>query len=426
MSEERPYDPSLPSGVTSEELYDLYCELGSHGKVAQLLGMSRQNVSVRLKRYRSERNLDRKIPNFEPGVGRDIKKVSTSLDKDGNPTSYNVAEAPTPDPANHQSPLAVTKRVSTLTGADGNIISQWHITTPSAEEEAEAMEQIIEGLKEEVPRYAPAAFGGATPLTKLHNNYVLSDAHIGAMAWAPETGDDWDLDIAEEMLVKCMEAMIISAPRASNCTLALLGDWIHYDMLEAVTTISRNVIDADGRSPKMNKVAIRVARKIIDIALYHHETVTLLVAEGNHDLIASNWLREVLMVAYENESRVVFIDVPKPYYAFLQGNILHCWHHGHIKGLKKPEELVALFADEYRDLWGQATKVYVNTGHFHYLKELAVRGATLVQHPTLAGRNSYEARGGWGSMREAIGSTYHEKHGKKGTFNISPEMLDDM
>jgi hypothetical protein len=165
------------------------------------------------------------------------------------------------------------------------------------------------------------------------------------------------------------------------------------------------------------------------MALEAHDTVNLLVAEGNHDLIASAWLRELFMAVYELEPRLNVIDDPRPFYAFMQGDVMHCVHHGHLKNTKKPkaaEDIVAIFADEYREMWGKAKKVYVHTGHLHHAVEQEVRGALVTQHPTLAGRDSHASRHGWGSLRESRGSTYHTKWGRCGTVNVSPEMLDDL
>ncbi len=420
--------------IPIQTLLDSYDEHRTWAAVGRELGMDPRGVQRRVTRYLSvqagHRNLDDKIPDYAPGAGRKITKVSTTLDKHGNPNSYAIQErAQTKGEDEFAHPLDKIKRVSTLRGADGSITAQWEITENEKERTKEAFDQIIEGFKEEIPRTLPQEPLHLNHLTHLHNNYVLSDAHIGALAWKPESGADWDLKIAEEMLTKAMSAMISQSPRARTCTVALLGDWMHYDKLEAVTTLSGNILDSDGRQPKMNKIAIRVARNVVTQALGAHEKVELLVAEGNHDIIAANWLRELFIVAFENEPRVNVIDESRPYYASMHGDVLHCWHHGHLKGapqIKQAEQLVALFADEYRDLWGRAKKVYVNTGHLHFQTVSEPRGARVMQHPTLATRDSWAARRGYGSMREARGSTYHAKYGAVSEAIVSPEMLEDL
>ena len=135
------------------------------------------------------------------------------------------------------------------------------------------------------------------------------------------------------------------------------------------------------------------------------------------------------MALYEMEPRLTIVDDPRPYYAWMTGEIMHCVHHGHLAGVKNPkdaERVVAIFADEYREMWGKAKKVYVHLGHFHQPMEFNVRGALVTNHPTLAARDSRAARMGWSNMREARGLTYHVKWGRSGGSFISPEMLDDL
>jgi hypothetical protein len=257
------------------------------------------------------------------------------------------------------------------------------------------------------------------------NLYTLSDAHIGALAWQPETGADWDLKIAEETLSQCYKAMIKECPKASTAVVALNGDWLHYDGMMPVTTLSGHILDSDSRNPKMTKAGIRIARRIIDLALERHDRVIVLVAEGNHDIHTFNWLRELLINTYENEPRLSVVDEPRPYYAIQCGEVFLGFHHGHLKFKpRNPEALVALFADEFPFEWGTTSKRYIHTGHFHHKREEEPRGAQVIQHPTIAGRDAYAARYGFGALRNAIGITYHEKFGEKCRNVISPEMLD--
>jgi hypothetical protein len=49
---------------------------------------------------------------------------------------------------------------------------------------------------------------------------------------------------------------------------------------------------------------------------------------------------------------------------------------------------------------------------------------TVVQHPTLAARDAYAARGGWIADRAAWAITYHKKYGAVGRVMITTEMLE--
>lgn len=74
--------------------------------------------------------------------------------------------------------------------------------------------------------------------------------------------------------------------------------------------------------------------------------------------------------------------------------------------------------------WGATTKRYVHTGHRHHVEEKEYCGITVVQHPTLAARDAYAARGGWIAERQVTAITYHKLYGRVHTDTVVPEMLE--
>jgi hypothetical protein len=148
--------------------------------------------------------------------------------------------------------------------------------------------------------------------------------------------------------------------------------------------------------------------------------VEVLIAEGNHDLAGSVWLRQMFALLYEREPRVRVVDSELPYYVIRHGTTMLCWHHGH---LKKFDQLPMLFAAQFAEDWGKTTKRYVHSGHLHHRHELESGGVTLVQHPTLAARDSYAARGGWISERQVTAITYSSRYGEVARNTVTPEML---
>ncbi len=424
----------LNKGIRIEELVESFARTGSYRETARELGCDPANASRRLRRHfavkSGQRNTDHDIPNYAPGAGRVVTSVSKALDKHGEVKAIHVREQAQDSPENFAHPLDKLKRVSTYRGADGEIRGQWEITVADDNGEKAAFDEIMEAMKEDLPRYEPVAAPDSFTLSaNLCNLYVLTDAHIGSLAWYKESGADWDLKIAEHMLVAAFDHMITHANPADECVLALLGDWTHYDKLTAETTLSGNVLDSDGRQPKMNKAAIRIARKIVEMALDKHTKVTLLIAEGNHDIIAAPWLREVFIAAYEKEPRLHIIDDPRPYYVHMVGDVMLGFHHGHLKGghtVKDATALVAIFADEYRKEWGEASHVYIHSGNYHTKEVTQPRGAEVIQHPTLATRDSWTARRGWDNIRRAICTTYHVRHGERGGNEVGPEMLQGL
>lgn len=313
----------------------------------------------------------------------------------------------------------VTKGVSTLYDHAGNIKAQWVKSRLDPEKHAEILRATLAALAEDVSRVA-ALPAPASTVSSLCNLYTMTDCHMGMLAWHKEGGADWDLTIAERTLTGCFEAMVAAAPAARVGIVNQLGDFLHSDGLMPVTPTSGHIVDQDGRFSKMVGASVRVLRRLVDLALLKHEKVVVLMAEGNHDLASSVWLRVIFGALYENEPRVDVIDSELPYYVYRHGKVMLGFHHGH---LSKNGSLPQLFAAQFREIWGQTTKAYIHTGHRHHEEVKEFPGARVIQHPTLSARDAYAARGGWISERQATVFTYHVDHGQVASATVTPEML---
>ena len=357
-------------------------------EAAALLSITERNVFKNLKLIKAKAALAGECPerdlNYPLPYGQSIKGTSTLIDK-----------------------------------RTGQTRLQWVKTDVDAEVKAELQRQVMEALKCDLPAYQPVAYR-ATAVADLATVYTLTDCHVGMRSWAQETGSDWDLDIAEKVLTETFQALVNSSPNSMTAVVAQLGDFLHADNINPVTPTSGHLLDADGRYSKVVQVAIRILRQVIKTALAKHKTVVVLMAEGNHDLSSSIWLREMFKAVYEKEPRVQVIDTPLPYYVLQHGSTMLSWHHGH---LKKNDQLPLLFAAQFPEVWGKTTKRYVHTGHRHHIEEKEHSGMTVVQHPTLAARDAYAARGGWIAERRAVAITYHQKFGEVSRVSVSPEMV---
>lgn len=324
----------------------------------------------------------------------------------------------TPDAAHEASPDGFrVKGVSTLYGKDGEVKIQWVKTQEidllaRIEAAAAAMAETLEPVG---PAPAPPEVDG-----KLLNLYTLTDSHVGMLAWSRETGEKWDLEIAEDVLSRVFIGMINSAPAAMTGIVNQLGDFLHFDGLVPMTPTSHNMLDADSRYQKVVEVAVRILRRVIDAALKKHAVVQVYMHEGNHDMSGSVWLRILFSALYENEPRVSVCKSPLPYAAFEHGTSMIGFHHGH---LAKKASLPLLFAARFSEMWGRTTKRYIHTGHLHHVDEKEYPGVKVVQHPTIASADAFAARGGWLSERQATCMTYHAEFGEVGRMVWVPEMV---
>lgn len=308
------------------------------------------------------------------------------------------------------------KGTSTLVDAAGNAQLQWIKTSEDARQRALAEEAALDALKSTLtplPNAAPVISNAPDIL----NIYTITDAHVGMYAWAKETGEPWDLDIAERILVNTFLTMIRLAPDAKRCVINQLGDFLHYDGLEAKTPTSGHPLDADSRFQKMVWIGIRVLRTIIKAAMQKHEEVVVEVSEGNHDIGGSVWMRVLLAVLYENNPQVRVDLSPNPYLAVEHGKCMFLFHHGH---LKKKDSLPLVAASQYPALWGRTEFRYSHSGHFHHEDIKEHPGMTCIQHKTLAAPDAHSARFAYKSIRAATMYSYHAMLGEVATATFLP------
>lgn len=311
------------------------------------------------------------------------------------------------------------KGTSTLYDADGKPKLQWVKTNIDHERQAEIMREAVAALATAIAPEQPVPAPAHT-LDKLLNFYCLTDFHLGMHAWGEETGASWDLKIAEDTLVRWFSAAIALAPNAKKAVFANLGDFLHWDGLEAVTPTNRHVLDADTRFTKLIRVAIRVIRRVMAMLLAKHEHVYLVMAEGNHDLASSAWLRELFATLYDNEPRVTVETRPDPYYCIEHGNTSLFIHHGH---KKRMSALETVFIAKFREVFGRTKFSYAHTGHLHHDVVQETNTMKLEQHRTLAAPDSHASRGGWISGRDAKVITYSSEHGEVCRNTVSIDMI---
>jgi len=301
---------------------------------------------------------------------------------------------------------------------DGAPVIQWVKSDADKERQLQIVLEAIENASESIKPFEPIPKPETTD-EDLCSLMVITDFHLGMYAWEAEAGDSWDISIAKSTFLNAINDMIDASPRSDVGILCQLGDFLHFDSLLQITPSSGHILDADTRYAKLVELTLEVMTHAVDLMLKHFGKVVVIQAEGNHDMAGSVWLRKAIKREYANEKRLEVIDNEFPYYAYLHGEIMLGFHHGH---KVKLQQLHKLFASEprFRSMWGQASQTYIHTGHYHHERVVEDAGAIAEQHPTLSARDSYAARGGWVSMRGAKIITYHKTDGEIHRTTVRP------
>ena len=369
------------------EYYTKSCELGSNRQAAKFFGVTATVVDVAIRSLKAKAAVSGYAPNHD---------------------MTRVAPAP-----------FIVRGISTYYNAEGKASGQWVKSRLDDVQLQEMMRQTIDAMKEEIPRLTALP---APPLANdnLLNCYVITDYHLGMLSWDEETGENWDVAIAETLVIKWMEQAIAQSPNADTAVFAQLSDFLHFDGMDAVTPAAKHLLDVDTRFAKLVRSAIRVLRTIIDMLLAKHQNLHIIMADANHDPVSQIWLREWFSVLYENEPRVTVDKSPNPYNAYEFGNVALFFHHGHKRKVANVSEV---FAGQFREMFGRTKYAYAHMGHYHSIDIKENNLMIVEQHRTLAPGDAYSARGGWLSGRDAKVISYDRRYGEVSRLTINSDML---
>jgi hypothetical protein len=315
---------------------------------------------------------------------------------------------------------AVLARTSTLFDNEGRVSAQWVIERPEEKKRVEMWQAIARGMAADLPRERPMP-APVTSNASLMTCYPVGDHHMGMLAWKHETGASYDLNIGEGLLNSAFRYLTDVAPATPKATIIFLGDFFHYDSPDPKTPTNGNILDADGRFPKMVRAGVRSMRAAIKMALARHHSLHVIVEIGNHDLYTSVVMMECLDNVYEDEPRVTVDTSPKHFHYFRHGSTLVGVHHGHGP---KPESLPLIMATDRPDDWGQTRFRYWYTGHVHSKRAWDFPGCSVESFRILPPVDAWAANRGYRSHRSMEAIVLHDTFGEVARYSVNPQMLE--
>lgn len=310
-------------------------------------------------------------------------------------------------------------KVTVQRGADGSVERTWERMCEDVERQREMLDEAFRAMKDDIPRVRKRITIPNGTSKDLMACYPVGDAHIGMLSWPEETGDDWNLDIALAAHLEAVAHLVTVSPRCDEAVIANLGDWLHYDNMEGITSRSGHSLDTDGRYAKMARVSVMIMRKMIETALDHHKRVRVINVIGNHDDTGAIWMSTCLAAMYEREKRVTIDQSPAPFMYFRHGKVLVGVHHGHSC---KPDRLPGVMATDMAQDWGECDFRYWWLGHVHHRSVTEYSGVTVESFNTLAGKDAYASWGGYRAQRNMKCIVLHKDLGEysRHTFSIPP------
>lgn len=312
------------------------------------------------------------------------------------------------------------RATSTLRDADGNLVLEWtkaDHSQRSAIQWAEAVKDVFAGTPQVGKIRAPEHTMG-----DLLTVYPIGDHHTAMYAWAAEAGADYDIGIAEKLLLEASTHLVDISPAAHTALIVNVGDFFHVDQHRPETTRSHNALDVDTRYAQMIHAGVAMMRNFVDCALRKHRKVRVINACGNHDDVGSLWLSLTLAMLYQKNPRVEIDQSPAKFLYHQHGKVLLGITHG---DTVKIDRLGGLMASDKPDLWGQTEHRYWLTGHIHQRKVLEMPGCLVESFRTLAARDAWATAAGYRSGRDMTSIVFHKKHGEVARHRFDVGMMED-
>lgn len=300
--------------------------------------------------------------------------------------------------------------VSTMVDASGAVLAQW---VKTVEDGAAAGAGEVERLIRKLGTDPLPALPEIAPPRALDDDllavYPMGDPHVGMLAWARESGDSFDLRIAERLIVGAARDLVARGPRAARALIVNLGDYFHFDNADHHTTRGDHALDVDGRTTKILEIGVQILDTVVQAALATHREVELWNIAGNHDRHTSIMLAIALRNRYRDNPRVSVPIEPSARSYLEFGACLIGATHG---DRAKPRDLGAIMATERPEAWGRTTHRTWLVGHVHHSTVQEVHGCTVETFRTLAARDSWHAGMGYSAGRDMRRITLHRQFGE--------------
>lgn len=240
----------------------------------------------------------------------------------------------------------------------------------------------------------------------------LFDAHFGKLAWEAESGENYDLHIAERVFSNAVDDLLLRCAhrRITRFLLPVGNDLLHVDN-DRNQTWAGTQMDTDGRLAKVYATAkmavIRAVERMIEVAPVHVEYVP-----GNHDHVLSmlmvdtlySWFRATPLVTVNHRDLAT-----RKYVRF--GTCLIGLTHGNEEPIAN---LPGLMASERRKDWAESECREWLTGHVHQERKWTTKAVQTTDSVvirslhSLAGTDAWHHRKGYVCNRKAADVLFYD------------------
>jgi hypothetical protein len=416
---------NFPQTLTSEQrkYAKLYLETNSEQKVAETFDIDLATLREELwLAYKKGVNLS--PYRFTPvaPVGFDLKKSTIQHNQDGeiqrwdrvapNCETFDDTWKPTA-PDGYQ-----IKKATIQVNGDGKIIQQWNQMRPE--------EEMVLDFAEFCEQRIPQSESDLVAPTNVREEYLLEipifDIHHGMLAWAKETGANYDHKISRHLQVASAKILFDHFGAVNTVVVYLGGDNQHVDNMSSKTTKNENHLDTDSRYARIAWCTYETNVTMIEEAKKIAKNIVVFVLSGNHDNVSAVHL-SIQLHAYFRDDPQVDIKVDPEIHKFFQWKTnAFCITHGNTN-----DKRIATYALQQviRRNMQNVERVMVRMGHLHKRLRTPPYGLTeedgvvIERFPTIAAQEAYSVEAAYTSLRATSAILWHDAWGRYGGREVS-------
>jgi hypothetical protein len=223
----------------------------------------------------------------------------------------------------------------------------------------------IELMIEEAKKFAPhyLQFQYKKIKSEILYEIAMPDIHFGRLTWHEESGDDFDIKIAEQIVKSALlELLQYTANFEISKILLPIGNDFFNVNNKANTTVKGTPQQEDTRWQKTFRAGRKLVTEMIDTCTAIAPTDVLIIS-GNHDEEKVFYLGDALECWYHNSKNVKIDNNAKCRKYYDYGKILLGFTHGDAVTMKN---LSYLMQYEVPQLWGNSLYREWHTGDKHH------------------------------------------------------------
>ena len=268
--------------------------------------------------------------------------------------------------------------------------------------------QIFDELKQEMLQYAPKY--PKLKRTQPKNPHLLiidpADIHIGKLASAFETSDEYNIEIALDRIREGVQGILDKTASFNIDQILFIGgnDILHIDTPKRTTTSGTHQ-DTCGmwfdNYLIAKRIIVETLEKLLTVANVH-----FMYNPSNHDYTNGFFLADVISTWFNKCPNITFdVSIAHRKY-FTYGNSLIGTTHG--DGAKQ-NDLPLLMAEEVATEWANSKHRYIYTHHVHHKTAKDIGRVSIEAMRSASGTDSWHDRNGYRSIK-AIEGFLHDPH----------------